>query len=227
MTKLIGKNANQVPVNGFLGNLAFQDKASVASLAAGTDGELITWDASGNPATVPVGTANQVLTSNGAGAAPTFQDAGGGAVLQSRVKNLGGFSTSSQNADALPTGWSDTITMASSSNAILFEAECRVVHVQASYNVMIGLALYEGSTKLTAPGLDSSTVAADAFHYDSQDDYYAYLSLSWLYKPNTASAITYNLYTYTNTGGQASQTVYWGEARMRLTEIDGSIVTIT
>lgn len=51
----------------------------VADLANGTDGELITWDASGAPTTVGVGTANQVLTSNGAGAAPTFQDAGGGA----------------------------------------------------------------------------------------------------------------------------------------------------
>src|SRR5210317_442136 len=29
MPKLIGKNANQVPVNGYLGNMAFQDKASV------------------------------------------------------------------------------------------------------------------------------------------------------------------------------------------------------
>ena len=29
MTKLIGKGANQVPVNGFLGNMAVQDKASV------------------------------------------------------------------------------------------------------------------------------------------------------------------------------------------------------
>lgn len=44
----------------------------VADLAVGTDGELITWDAAGNPATVSVGTAGQVLTSNGAGAAPTF-----------------------------------------------------------------------------------------------------------------------------------------------------------
>lgn len=50
----------------------------VADLATGTDGELITWDASGNPATVSVGTSGQVLTSNGAGAAPTFQAAGGG-----------------------------------------------------------------------------------------------------------------------------------------------------
>ncbi|HAF39098.1 MAG TPA: hypothetical protein DCG72_08950 [Gammaproteobacteria bacterium] len=51
----------------------------VSDLRVGTDGELITWDASGNPTTVAVGTAAQVLTSNGAGAAPTFQDAAGGA----------------------------------------------------------------------------------------------------------------------------------------------------
>ena len=51
----------------------------VSGLQVGTDGELITWDASGDPATVAVGTATHVLTSNGAGAAPTFQEAGGGA----------------------------------------------------------------------------------------------------------------------------------------------------
>jgi len=50
----------------------------VADLANGTDGELITWDSAGAPATVAVGTAAQVLTSNGIGEAPTFQDAGGG-----------------------------------------------------------------------------------------------------------------------------------------------------
>jgi hypothetical protein len=44
----------------------------VADLAVGTDGELITWDASGNPAVVAVGTAGQVLTSGGVGVAPTF-----------------------------------------------------------------------------------------------------------------------------------------------------------
>ena len=50
----------------------------VSELRAGTDGELITWDASGDAATVAVGTATHVLTSNGAGAAPTFQAAAGG-----------------------------------------------------------------------------------------------------------------------------------------------------
>ena len=47
-------------------------------LKAGTDGELITWDASGNPAAVAVGTATHVLTSGGAGVAPTFQAAAAG-----------------------------------------------------------------------------------------------------------------------------------------------------
>ena len=50
----------------------------VADLANGTDGELITWDAAGAPATVSVGTSGHVLTSNGVGAAPTFQAASGG-----------------------------------------------------------------------------------------------------------------------------------------------------
>jgi hypothetical protein len=50
----------------------------VADLANGTDGELITWSAAGAPTTVAVGTSGHVLTSNGTGAAPTFQAAAGG-----------------------------------------------------------------------------------------------------------------------------------------------------
>ena len=45
----------------------------VADLANGTDGELITWDAAAAPTTVATGTSGQVLTSGGAGVAPTFQ----------------------------------------------------------------------------------------------------------------------------------------------------------
>ncbi len=51
----------------------------IGGLANGTDGELITWDSSGVAAAVATGTATHVLTSNGAGAAPTFQAPGGGA----------------------------------------------------------------------------------------------------------------------------------------------------
>jgi hypothetical protein len=57
----------------------------VSDLADGTDGELITWDATGSPDTVAAGTSGQVLTSNGAGAAPTFQDASGGGGVEVAV----------------------------------------------------------------------------------------------------------------------------------------------
>tara|TARA_R100000781_G_C4068670_1_gene123694 strand:- start:28 stop:1257 length:1230 start_codon:yes stop_codon:yes gene_type:complete len=49
------------------------DAVTLAKMAGGTDGNLITYDASGNPAYVATGTTGQALTSNGAGAAPTFQ----------------------------------------------------------------------------------------------------------------------------------------------------------
>ena len=51
-------------------------KPGYGMIKDGTDGELITWDASGNSAAVAVGTVNHVLTSSGAGAAPTFKDPG-------------------------------------------------------------------------------------------------------------------------------------------------------
>jgi hypothetical protein len=54
------------------------NSVTLAKMAHGTDGELITYDASGNPAKVAVGTVDHVLTSGGVGVAPTFQAAAGG-----------------------------------------------------------------------------------------------------------------------------------------------------
>ena len=45
----------------------------LAAMAHGTDGNLITYNASGAPDYVVTGSSGEVLTSNGAGAAPTFQ----------------------------------------------------------------------------------------------------------------------------------------------------------
>ena len=61
---------------------------TLAMMADGTDGELITWSTSGVAATVAVGTATHVLTSNGVGTKPTFQaSAGGGGGLTTLVSN--------------------------------------------------------------------------------------------------------------------------------------------
>ena len=49
------------------------DAITLGKMAPGTDGNIISYDASGNPVAVATGTSGQVLTSAGAGAPPTFQ----------------------------------------------------------------------------------------------------------------------------------------------------------
>ena len=64
------------------------DAISLTELKAGTDGQIISWDASGNPVAIGPGTDGQVLTSTGAGSPPAFEDAaGGGAALTGSTDN--------------------------------------------------------------------------------------------------------------------------------------------
>jgi len=87
------------PASGVLTNAT---GLPIAGIANGTDGELITWNASGVAAAVAVGSADEVLTSNGAGAAPTFQAAGGGgAVTRDGGNTTEATSTATSAADML------------------------------------------------------------------------------------------------------------------------------
>jgi len=61
-------------------NLA-DNAVTLAKMASGTDGEILTYDASGNPVAVSVGTDGQVLTSTGAGSPPAFETAAGATSL--------------------------------------------------------------------------------------------------------------------------------------------------
>jgi len=51
---------------------------TLAKMAGGTDGNIISYDASGNPVAIATGNDGQVLTSTGAGSPPAFEDAAGG-----------------------------------------------------------------------------------------------------------------------------------------------------
>lgn len=56
---------------------------TLAKMAGGTDGQVITYDASGDPSAVGPGTDGQVLTSTGAGSPPAFEAVGGaGKILE-------------------------------------------------------------------------------------------------------------------------------------------------
>ena len=70
----IGKQPTPVPLSA---SDLDDDIISLAKMAGGTDGNLITYDASGNPAAVATGNDGQVLTSAGAGQPPVFETSSG------------------------------------------------------------------------------------------------------------------------------------------------------
>ena len=64
------------------------DQITLAKMAAGTDGQIITYDANGDPVAVGPGTDGQVLTSTGAGSPPAFEDVpAGGATINNATAN--------------------------------------------------------------------------------------------------------------------------------------------
>ena len=69
--------------NSQITNALMADNAiGLAEMAGGTDGNIITYDASGNPAVVASGTSGHFLKSQGADTVPVFAAAGGGKVVQ-------------------------------------------------------------------------------------------------------------------------------------------------
>ena len=74
------------------------DAITLAKMAPGTDGNLITYDASQNPAYVATGTAGQLLTSAGTGAPPTFTTVSSGGLTQ-----IANFATTSGTTVTSPT----------------------------------------------------------------------------------------------------------------------------
>src|SRR3989344_496610 len=61
-----------------LNSLTSATSLAWTGMTTGTDGQIPTFDATGNPAFVATGSVGQILTSNGAAPAPTFEDPTGG-----------------------------------------------------------------------------------------------------------------------------------------------------
>ena len=67
------KDSKLVTTNSVITANVTDNAITLAKMAGGTDGNLITYDASGDPAYVTTGSDGQVLTSTGAGSAPAFE----------------------------------------------------------------------------------------------------------------------------------------------------------
>ena len=186
----------------------------ITNLRAGTDGELITWDASGDPAAVAVGTATHVLTSNGAGAAPTFQAAGGGKILQVISAFDDEYRTYSNTNYASPAEYTQlecTITPAATSSKIFLQVSlsCGVPYGQSGSSIAI---IFKRDSTVIGSGDNTSRGSAEAEVHVANamvSDWDAnthHLSGTFVDSPSSTSAIDYKVFIYAAHGTGTNKT---------------------
>ena len=69
---LVALERNDIADDAITSAKIADDAVTLAKLAAATDGDIITFDSSGDPALLSTGTSGQLLTSGGAGVAPSY-----------------------------------------------------------------------------------------------------------------------------------------------------------
>ena len=173
---------------------ALADNAvGLAQMAGGTDGQIITYDANGDPIAVGPGNDGQVLTSTGAGSPPAFEDISGAKIIQivCSHSNNGGSTNSTSFVDG---GGNVTITPTSSSNKIMvihttqFGARSQGDHNDADIRYRWTRTVGGTETEVYA-GMCRPQGASDV------DNISLYITVTVVYRdhPNTTSACEYQM----------------------------------
>ena len=97
------------PPDGSVGTAKVTDDAiTLAKLAPGTDGNIISYDASGNPVAIATGSSGEYLKSNGAGAAPSFSAIAASGLSSQVVEGVYNLATASGTVDYTGAGFTPT-----------------------------------------------------------------------------------------------------------------------
>ena len=166
------------------------DAISLTELKAGTDGEVISWDASGNPVAIGAGTSGHFLKSQGAGSQPVFAAAGGGKIGQvvSVIDGVNRTTTSSTLND-MSSNLIAQITPSATNSKIL--VMCGVNMQSSTYSWY--LSLYRdiggaGYNNLTDVG------SYDAFAEVAGAAKNVHVTMVYLDSPSTTSQVSYRPY---------------------------------
>jgi len=160
------------------------DAVTLAKMAPGTDGNIISYDASGNPVAVATGSSGQVLTSAGAGAVPSFQAAAAGGKILQVLTDTTTTQVSITGTAQTATGLSLAITPSATSSKIAIFANISSI-VKYGGDTNVNLNLTRGGSGISNFG---------AALGDDGNSYYSSVAgqgVSYLDSPNTTSATTY------------------------------------
>ena len=209
------------------------DSVSLTEMASGTDGNIISYDASGNPVAIATGSDGQVLTSTGAGSPPAFEALPAGRILQIVQANGTTHTDASQNQNAFTdTVVTAAITPASTSNKIFVSYRIAVHFTDSSndggYALRCKRAIASGSTTDNVASLSTynNGNAHSAFFMNTStgNDYNHIHTITGVDSPSATTAVTYTVGVASyNIGGSEFQAggQYSSRWNMLLMEIEG------
>jgi hypothetical protein len=167
---------------------------TLAKMASGTDGNIISYDASGNPVAIATGNDGQVLTSTGAGSPPAFEaiPAGGKIGQVVSAAKIDTQATTANNAWSDVSGLSVAITPSATSSKILVLFN---VNISPNTNNHAGIKLVRASTDVFEGNSGSGTRDCfSAIRHMSDDQYHiSNMAGQFLDSPSTSSAVTYKI----------------------------------
>ena len=162
---------------------------TLAKMASGTDGNIISYDASGNPVAVATGSSGQVLTSAGAGAVPSFQAlASGGKIAQVISTNNTTTGTFGSTTFGDMTGQTVNITPSASNSKILIFNH---ISVSVTNNNYVQFKLLRDSTSIGAGSDDGNRIGCITSIEGTGTDHMRTVAFQVLDSPSTTNQITY------------------------------------
>jgi len=131
---------------------------TLAKMASGTDGNIISYDASGNPVAIATGSDGQVLTSAGAGAQPAFETPAGGVTFKEGGTNF---------TNSLLVGTDSTGTLSSADGNIGVGTTVFAALTSGDNNIAVG----KDSLKCNTTGSENTAVGNQALCGNSTGNY--------------------------------------------------------
>ena len=162
--------ATSAPGAGSIGTAQLaSDSVTLAKMASGTDGNIISYDASGNPVAVATGNDGQVLTSAGAGAPPVFE-----------TLPVGGITMADQ--------WRYTGGVAFGSTAVVVNADWERSNTNAQGGLGTGMSQSSGIFTFPSTGIYSVSFHFNA--YRSGESRYVFSEIQSTQNNSTYVTIT-------------------------------------
>ncbi len=164
------------------------DQITLAKMASGTDGNIISYDASGNPVAIATGNDGQVLTSTGAGSPPAFETLPASGKMLQVVSATWTTSTQTSSTSYVDvTDGTATITPAATSSKVLILVSLGVF--TDSDNSAVGEFKIVRTISGSASDVSNSVFSQVSFLAKQMGNHF----LMVLDSPSTTSAATYKL----------------------------------